>query len=115
MVNRRFWPLSQPDIRRLVDFQNRVFQRFAALKKLDFMDIAGTFPRDPNLFVDAIHFTPEGVRVQAWVALAQFLPYFTRDLERGFVPNTQLPTIKLDAVPLTTVESYSANCSASQV
>ncbi len=114
-VNRRFWPLSQPDIRRLVDFQNRVFQRFAALKKLDFMDIAGTFPRDPNLFVDAIHFTIEGVRLQAWVALAQFLPYFTRDLERGFVPNTQLPIIKLDAVPSTTVESYSANCSAGQV
>ena len=53
--------------------------------------------------------------MQAWVALAQFLPYFKRDLERGFVPNTQLPTIKLDAVPSTTGESYSANCSANQV
>jgi hypothetical protein len=114
-VNRRFWPLSQPDIRRLVDFQNRVFQRFAALKKLDFMDIAGTFPRDPNLFVDAIHFTIEGVRLQGWVAFAQFLPYFTRDLERGFVSNTELPIIKLDAVPSTTVESYSANCQANPI
>ncbi len=115
-VNQAFWPLSQPDIRRLVDFQNRVFHRFAASKKLDFMDIAGTFPRDPNLFTDAIHFTPEGVRVQAWVALAQFLPYFARDLERGFVPKTQLPTMKSDAaVPSTTGESYSANCSANQV
>jgi hypothetical protein len=115
-VNRTFWPFSQPDIRRLVDFQNRAFHRFAASKKLDFMDIAGTFPRDPNLFTDAIHFTPEGVRVQAWVALAQFLPYFARDLERGFVPKTQLPTMKSDAaVPSTTGESYSANCSANQV
>jgi GDSL-like Lipase/Acylhydrolase family len=114
-VNRAFWPLSQTDTRRLVDFQNRVFQRFAASKKLDFMDIAGSFPRDPDLFTDGIHFTTEGVRMQAWVALAQFLPYFSRDLERGFVPNTQLPIIKLDAVSSTTGESYSANCSANQV
>ena len=114
-VNRAFWPLSQPDIRRLVDFQNRVFQRFAALGKLDFMDIAGSFPRDPNLFTDGIHFTPEGVRMQAWVALAEFLPYFTRDLERGFVPNTQLPIMKFNGVSSTTGESYSANCSANQV
>jgi len=114
-VNQRFWPLAPPDIRRLVDFQNRVFQRFAASKKLDFMDIAGTFPRDPNLFVDAIHFTAEGVRVQAWVALAQFLPYFKRDLERGFVPNRRLPAMKVNAVPSTPVQSYSANCTGSQV
>lgn len=114
-VNRVFWPLSQPDIRRLVDFQNRVFQRFAASMKLSFMDIAGTFPRDPNLFTDGIHFTAEGVRMQAWVSFVQFLPYFSRDLERGFVPHTQLPTMKLDAVPVTTGESYSANCSANQV
>ncbi len=114
-VNRAFWPLSQPDIRRLVDFQNRVFQRFAALSKLDFMDIEGSLPRDPNLFTDGIHFTPEGVRMQAWVALAEFLPYFSRDLERGFVPNTQLPIMKLNAVSSSTGESYSANCSANQV
>jgi hypothetical protein len=114
-VNRAFWPLSPPDIRRLVDYQNRIFQRFAASKKLDFMDIAGTFPRDPKLFTDGIHFTTEGVRVQAWVALAQFLPYFVRDLERGFTPNLQLPTTKLERVPATTGESYSANCSVNQV
>jgi len=114
-VNGVFWPLLPKDIRRLVDFQNRVFQRFAASRKLDFMDIAGAFPRDPDLFSDGIHFTPEGVRVQAWVALAQFLPHFKRDLERGFVPHTQLPTMKLDVVPVTNGESYSANCSASQV
>jgi lysophospholipase L1-like esterase len=114
-VNRTFWPLSPPDIGRLVDFQNRVFQRFAASKKLDFMDIAGTFPRDPNLFTDGIHFTTEGVRVQAWVALAQFLPYFARDLEQGFVPNTQLPTRKLAVASATTEESYSANCPANRI
>jgi len=113
-VNGVFWPLVPKDIRRLVEFQNRVFQRFAALSKLDFMDIAGSFPRDPNLFTDGIHFTPEGVRMQAWVALAQFLAYFARDLERGFVPKGQLPNMKSDAVPSTTGESYSANCSASQ-
>jgi len=79
------------------------------------MDIAGALPRDPNLFTDGIHFTPEGVRVQAWVALAQFIPYFKRDLERGFVPNKRLPAMKVDAVPSTTIQSYSANCSASQV
>ena len=115
LVNQRFWPLSPPDIRRLVDFQNRVFQRFAASENLDFMDIAGTFPRNPNLFEDAIHFTAEGVRVQAWVALAQFLPRFKRDLERGFVPYRRLPVMKVNAAPSTTVQSYSANCSASQV
>lgn len=114
-VNRVFWPLSSPDIRRLVDFQNRAFQRFTTSKKLGFMDIAGALPRDPNLFTDGIHFTPEGVRVQAWVALAQFIPYFKRDLERGFVPNKRLPAMKVDAVPSTTIQSYSANCSASQV
>ena len=89
MVNRVFWPLSPRDIRRLVDFQNRVFQRFAAAYNPGFMDIARAFPRDPDLFTDGIHFTPEGVRMQGWIALVQFLPHLIRDLERGFTPKAQ--------------------------
>ena len=93
-VNQAFWPLSQPDIRGLSIFRIVCFNDLL-LKELDFMGIAGTFPRDPNLFTDGVHFTPK-VSGCAWVALAHFLPYFT-DLEREFVPSTQLPTMKSDA------------------
>lgn len=112
-VNRVFWPFLPHDIRRLVDFQNRVFQRFAAAYNLGFMDIAGVFPRDPDLFTDGIHFTPEGVRMQGWIALAQFLPSLIRDLERGFTPNAQLPDAGSAMFVSTKGEPFEAKCTPS--
>lgn len=94
-VKRVFWPLPHQNVRRLTDFQNRAIERFASAKNVDFLDIAKIYPRDPDLFTDAIHFTPEGVRLQGWVALAAFLPYFVRDLEDGWIGKAQSVTAKL--------------------
>jgi len=109
-VNKVFWPLSHQDVRRLANFQNRVFERFASAKNVGFLDIAKIYPRDPNLFNDAIHFTPEGVRLQGWLALATFLPYFIRDLEDGWIGKAQSATATLPLFVPTAGELYVSKC-----
>ena len=49
---------------RLAAFENRVFAKYAAAHRLPFLDVARLMPRDPDLFVDAIHNTETGVRLQ---------------------------------------------------
>jgi hypothetical protein len=43
-------------------------------------------PRDPDLFVDAIHNTQSGVRLQAWVVLQELLPLVEKKLASGAWP-----------------------------
>ena len=43
-------------------------------------------PRDPDLFVDAIHTTQTGVRLRGWVAFQELLPLVERQLASGTWP-----------------------------
>ena len=43
-------------------------------------------PRDPDLFLDAIHNTDTGVRVRAWVVLQEMLPLIEKNLASGLWP-----------------------------
>src|SRR5205823_3408763 len=54
-LNDTYWPISYALIRRMADFQNRVFRKYAESRRLAYVDIAGMFPQDPDLFDDAIH------------------------------------------------------------
>jgi len=93
-LNTVLWPLRYADIRRLADFQNLVFKRYAEARSIPFVDIAGQMPQDPNLFSDAIHMTDTGERVKAWIVFQQLVPVIRKALESGQLPRpagTHLP------------------------
>jgi hypothetical protein len=85
-LNTLLWPLRYADIRRLADFQNRVFRRYAESRKIPFLDVASVLPQDPNLFTDAIHMTDTGERVKAWIVFEQLAPLIRREIESGRLP-----------------------------
>jgi hypothetical protein len=67
-LNNVFFPYTYRHMERLAAFQNRVLRKFAELRGVPFLDIAGAMPRDPDLFMDAVHATDEGIRLHAWIA-----------------------------------------------
>jgi hypothetical protein len=85
-LNTVLWPLRYSDIRRLADFQNRVFRRYATSRNIPFVDVASLLPQDPNLFRDAIHMTDTGERVKAWIVFQQLVPLIRREIESGRLP-----------------------------
>jgi hypothetical protein len=85
-LNTSLWPLRYADIRRMADFQNRVFRRYASARKIPFLDVASALPQDPNLFEDAIHMTEAGDRVRAWIVFQQLLPVIRHQMEAGLLP-----------------------------
>ena len=85
-LNTVLWPLRYSDIRRLADFQNRVFRRYASARDIPFVDVASLLPQDPSLFSDAIHMTDTGERVKAWIVFQQLAPLIRREIESGRLP-----------------------------
>ena len=80
------YPMRYRDLERLAAFQNRVFAKYARTHGLAFIDIAGTTPFEPDLFVDAIHTNPAGSRVRGWVVFNQLLPVIEKRLAEGSWP-----------------------------
>jgi hypothetical protein len=85
-INRMFWPLTYSDIKRLADFQNRVFSLYAIANHIDFIDVSYFFPRDSDLFIDTVHFTEDGMRIQAWITFQGLLPIIRKSIESGKLP-----------------------------
>jgi hypothetical protein len=85
-LNRAYWPFSQATVRALADLQNRFFAAWAAAHGVDLLDVAADLPRDPLLYIDAIHHTELGVRLKAWVLFAGLTRLLERDLAAGVVP-----------------------------
>lgn len=86
-LHRVFWPLGYGHIGRMADFQNRVFAKYAATHGVPLLDFAALYPKDPDLFVDAIHMSPGGgTRLQAWVMMQLLLPMIERRIEDGSLP-----------------------------
>ena len=85
-LNRGYAPFRYRDLERLAAFENRVFAKYALAHRLAFLDVARLMPRDPDLFVDAIHNTQTGVRLKAWVVLQELLPLVERHLANGTWP-----------------------------
>jgi hypothetical protein len=106
-LNTALWPLRYADIRRLSDFQNRVFRNYAASRQVAFLDVAGAVPPDPDLFIDAIHMTEAGERVRAWIAFQRLVPVVRPLIESGQLPHqtdaAQLPRpASMDAAEMST-------------
>lgn len=85
-LNGRFWPLRYEMVRRLTDLQNRFFANWAKARSVPFFDLAAQLPRDPLLYVDAVHNTELGSRLHAWLVFAGLTQQIEKDLLRGVVP-----------------------------
>jgi hypothetical protein len=108
-LNTVLWPLRYVDIRRLSDFQNRVFRNYAASRKIPFLDVAGELPQDPDLFMDAIHMTEVGERVKAWIVFQQLAPVIRRLIESGQLPHHN-DAAHLPRPPSMAVTEMSTHC-----
>ena len=93
-LNVGYAPFSYRDLERLAAFQNRVMELYAASRKIDFLDIAGLMPSDPDLFIDAIHGTQEGIKLRGWIALQLLIPVIDRHLAGGTWPKKSFPATK---------------------
>jgi predicted secreted protein len=85
-INQGYAPFRYRDLERMAAFQNRVFAKYAAVHKLDFIDVARYTPFDPDLFVDAIHTTYAGERMRAWVFFQLLVPIVEAHLKSGVWP-----------------------------
>ena len=108
-LNTVMWPLRYSDIRRLADFQNRAYRRYAAARGIDFVDVAGRTPQDPNLFTDGIHNTAAGERLKAWIVFQQLAPIVKREIEAGRLPHRTDPA-KLPPAPTLAASEMSLRC-----
>jgi len=90
-LNYGYAPFRYRDLERLALFQNRVLEKFARTHRIDFLDVARLMPSDPDLFVDAIHGTPEGERLRAWIVLQLLVPVVDRHMADGTWPRKTFP------------------------
>ncbi len=72
--NRIYWPWTYRDLRRGLDFENRVYRKFAESHGMPFFDVARLIPAEPLLWADGVHMTESGIRVKAWAFFRELLP-----------------------------------------
>lgn len=85
-LNERYWPFSYAHMRRFIDFENRVFAKYASEHNLPFNDVAAVYPRDPRLFVDSIHMTPAGIKLKAWLVFQNLVRVLEQRLSDSTLP-----------------------------
>ena len=85
-LNHVYWPFTYAEMRRLADFQNRVFEKYATMHNVPFIDMARDFPQDPALASDAIHFRYEGLSLQAWIYVQRLSPMIEARIADGRLP-----------------------------
>ncbi len=116
-LNDTFWPFSYRLMRRMIDFENRVYRRYAESRGLPFNDLASTYPADPRLFLDAVHMGPAGIKLKAWLVLQQLVPELDRRLADGRLPvrdpggRLQHPAFAADAPHLVPLDDLRRHCS----
>jgi hypothetical protein len=86
-LNDMFWPFSYAYMRRLADFQNRVLQKYARSRDLDFIDVAARYPIDPRLFIDGVHMTPNGTKLMAWITFQRLVTILDRLIAESVLPH----------------------------
>ena len=107
-INLNYWPLTYAELRRLADFQNRVFRAYAESRRIPFVDPAAVFPLDVSLFSDPVHTTADGDRLRAWVMLQLLVPIVREQLasrrlsapDRSPGPRLRSPTAALSRTEL---------------
>jgi hypothetical protein len=111
-LNRIYWPISYANMRRAADFQNRVFQTWAAENDVPVIDLAGQMPSQPDLFDDAIHNKPLGIQVRAWLNFEALLPRLKQRLAQGELPRKD--RVFLTEHPYISPEFYTRELSVKQ-
>ena len=84
--NWRYWPASYAEVRRMADFQNRVFRKYAAIHQLPLLDIDAHMPRDPRFTGDGVHMDWEGIRLRAWITFNELVPVLKERIDAGLLP-----------------------------
>lgn len=113
-LNIQNYPFRYRDIERMAAFQNRVFRKYAEVHGLSFVDVAKSMPFEPDLFVDAVHNTPAGVRVRAWVVLQQLIPTIERRLVDKSWPRPIQPASDKQTPPTFVPRQIFFDCKASR-
>lgn len=117
-LNERYWPFSYAHMRRYIDFENRVFEKYARTHGLPFNDVARSFPPDPRLFVDSIHLTPAGVKLKAWIVFQNVVRYLGPLIESGALPAAHLdrriehPNFPASDRRLLRIDELASSCSS---
>jgi hypothetical protein len=85
-LNVTYFPYRYRDLERLTKFENTVYAKYAKEHGLPFIDVVKYMPNDPDLFSDAIHNTPAGVKLRGWIVLQQLMPVIEAKLKSGEWP-----------------------------
>jgi hypothetical protein len=85
-------PFRYRDIERAAILQNRMLAKYAKANGVAFLDVAGLFPKDPELLTDAIHMTYGGIRLHGWIVLQALVPLVEKHLANGTWPANPPPT-----------------------
>jgi len=102
------YPFRYRDIERLAAFQNRLLAKYARIHDLAFIDFARDMPREPDLFIDAVHTNKAGSRLKGWVAFNQLVPIVEKHLAAGDWP--KLPPEPPPALPTFTPRQVKVSC-----
>jgi hypothetical protein len=113
-LNLRHWPARYSDIRRMADFQNRVFRAYADARHIPFVDMATPFPRDMAFFGDPIHMTIDGDRLRAWIEFQGLVPILREAIDAHQLPRPDsaafhappAPPLRRDQLVCTDFSSY---------
>jgi hypothetical protein len=85
-LNRTLWPISYQHLRRMTDFQNRLFRAYADARHAAYLEVAASLPQDADLFGDPIHMGEPGLRLQAWIVFQQLVPWIEARLADHRLP-----------------------------
>jgi hypothetical protein len=110
-LNVTFWPFTYRHMRRFIDFQNRVFKKYAHSRDIPFLDVAARVPMDPRLFGDAIHLHTAGVKLMAWSSFQELQPIVAAKILDGAWPRRSTMRVErhpVFATPTRTVMPASA-------
>ena len=88
-LNGAYWPATYAEMRRIADFQNRVFRKYAAVHGLPFVDIAAEYPRDASLAADGVHLRYPGLALQGWMFLQHLISIVEARIADGRLPKRQ--------------------------
>ncbi len=85
-LENQFPDIDRDVLYKLYKFQNRVFEYYAKKNKLSYLMFDENFPQDADLFIDGIHFSIDGQRLQGWVMFQELLPIVKLKIANGILP-----------------------------
>jgi hypothetical protein len=63
-----------------------LLEQYALKHGMPFVDVASSFPNDPDLFSDAFHLNSDGTRAHAWIVFRALVPLVRARIASGAWP-----------------------------